>query len=366
MVIGILGGGQLARMMTLAGYPLGMKFVVLEPAEDACTTPAAKQLQGSYDDEALLTKLAEVADVVTYEFENVPAKSVEFLSDKVAVYPSAEALAVAQDRLNEKTLFLELNIPTPKFAPVKSLLELRQVMERIGYPAVLKTRREGYDGKGQAVLRSADELESAWQVMNNKPAIVEEFVNFDREVSVIAVRDRNGHTRCYPMTENAHDKGILRTSIARAHDSLEPQAHDYITRLLERMKYVGVMALELFQSGDQLLANECAPRVHNTGHWTQNGAITCQFENHLRAITGLPLGATDAIGHAAMVNLFDEAPSSERVLTHPHCHLHLYDKKPRVGRKIGHINIQCDDLTVFEGELQAMQALANNVTEKSP
>lgn len=367
MVVGILGGGQLARMMTLVGYPLGMKFIVLEPAEDACATPAAAQLQGNYDDEALLAELAEIADVVTYEFENVPARSVEFLSGKVAVYPPAQALAVAQDRLNEKTLFREMNIPTPKFAPVKSLAELQQVMECIvGYPAVLKTRHEGYDGKGQVVLRSADELESAWQVMNNKLAIVEEFVNFDREVSVIAVRDRNGHIRCYPMTENTHSNGILHTSIARPHESVEPQAHDYIIRLLERMEYVGVMALELFQKGDQLLANECAPRVHNSGHWTQDGAITCQFENHLRAITGLPLGATDVVGHAGMVNLIGDAPSSDQVLAHPHCHLHLYDKEPRLGRKIGHINIQCDDLTAFKAEFKAMQALADNTTAELP
>ncbi len=366
MVVGILGGGQLARMMTLAGYPLGMKFIVLEPVEDACATPAAMQLQGNYDDEALLAELAEIADVVTYEFENVPARSVEFLNGNVEVYPPAQALAVAQDRLNEKTLFREINIPTPKFAPVKSLAELQQVMEYIGYPAVLKTRREGYDGKGQVVLRSADKLESAWQIMNNKPAIVEEFVNFDREVSVIAVRDRNGHTRCYPMTENTHDNGILRTSITCSHEPVESQAHDYIVRLLDRMEYVGVMTLELFQDGAQLLANECAPRVHNSGHWTQDGATTCQFENHLRAISGLPLGFTNAVGYAGMVNLIGDAPSSDQILVHPYCHLHLYGKEPRLGRKVGHINIQCDDLAVFEAEFRAMQALANNTTAELP
>jgi 5-(carboxyamino)imidazole ribonucleotide synthase len=362
MVVGILGGGQLARMMALAGYPLGMKFIVLEPAKDACASPVAEQLVGAYDDEALLAQLAEKADVVTYEFENVPAKAVEFLTGKIDVYPPAQALAVAQDRLNEKTMFRELGIPTPEFAPIDSLEDLQQAMATIGYPAVLKTRREGYDGKGQAVLRCEADLENGWQAMYGKAAIVEAFVHFDREVSVIAVRDREGHTRCYPMTENTHRDGILRQSIARAHDAVEPMAHDYITRLLDKMEYVGVLALELFQDGDHLLANECAPRVHNSGHWTQNGAVTCQFENHIRAITGLPLGSTESIGHAGMVNLIGDVPESCTILEDQNAHLHLYGKDSRPGRKIGHVNIQAMDQATFKAALEKQMVLADKST----
>lgn len=357
MVVGILGGGQLARMMALAGYPLGLQFIVLEPAADACAAPVAGHLQGAYNDEALLAELATRADVVTYEFENVPARAVELLQDKVAVYPPAGALAVAQDRLNEKNLFRELDIPTPEFAPIDSLQALQQAMPTIGYPAVLKTRREGYDGKGQAVIRSDADLDAAWQAMQGKAAIVEAFVDFDREVSVIAVRDRNGETRCYPMTENTHKDGILHSSIARADDAVEPTAHDYIHRLLDRMEYVGVLALELFQKGERLLANECAPRVHNSGHWTQDGAVVSQFENHLRAVCGLPLGSTAPTGHAAMLNLIGQAPDSRAILAHDQAHLHLYGKEPRAGRKIGHININPSNQGDMERQLQALQAL---------
>lgn len=358
MIVGILGGGQLARMLALAGHPLGMDFIVLDPAEDACAAAVAMHLHGAYDDPELLAELAALADVITYEFENVPASAVEYLTQHCEVYPAARALAVAQDRLNEKTTFAELGIPTPPFAAINTLDELHAAMATIGYPAVLKTRREGYDGKGQAVLRGPDDLAAAWARLGGVAAIVEGFVPFTREISVLAVRDRDGHTACYPITENTHVDGILRQSIARPGDATEAQAHGYITRLLDHLGYVGVMALEIFQVGDTLLANECAPRVHNTGHWTQNGADTSQFENHLRAITGLPLGGTAAIGHAAMVNLIGNSPTAAEVLAHPHCHLHLYDKEPRPGRKIGHVNIRADDRIAFATTLQHMQTLA--------
>ncbi len=357
MVIGILGGGQLARMLALAGHPLGLQFVVLEPAEDACSAAVAEQITGAYDDETKLLALAEKADIVTFEFENVPARSVELLSDKVACYPPANALAVAQDRLNEKTLFQKLGIETPPFEAINTLQELESAIQHIGYPAVLKTRREGYDGKGQAVLKGPEDIESGWQAMMGKPAILEGFIPFDREVSIIAARSVSGETVFYPLAENTHKEGILRTSLVTENDPLQGLAEEYIGKLLNEMNYVGVLALELFQVGEQLLANECAPRVHNSGHWSQDGAVCCQFENHLRAICDLPLGSTRTIGHVAMLNLIGELPEIQQVLSHADAHLHLYDKAPRPGRKIGHINLCSEQQAAFEAQLQALQTL---------
>lgn len=357
MVIGILGGGQLARMLALAGHPLGLKFIILEPASDACSAMVAEHICGDYDDEMKLQELADKADIVTFEFENVPARSIELLAEKVTCYPPAQALALAQDRLNEKNMFKRLDIATPPYAAVDSLEMLQQAMEEIGYPAVLKTRREGYDGKGQAVLRSKGDLATGWQAIAGKAAIVEGFVPFDREFSIIAARRADGETVCYPLTENIHSGGILRTSIVRNNDPLQGLAEQYISRLLNEMNYVGVLALELFQQGDQLLANECAPRVHNSGHWTQDGAVCCQFENHLRAICGLPLGSTRSQDHVAMLNLISELPSSDTVLAEADAHLHLYHKAPRAGRKIGHINLCSDDSKRFALQLNSLQAL---------
>jgi len=359
MKVGILGGGQLARMLALAGYPLGQNFSVLDPGADVCSTVVAEQLQGDYVDQTLLAQLAEQVDVVTYEFENVPAAAVEFLAGKVPVYPPQQALATAQDRLKEKTLFRELGIDTPVFAAVNSLEELQQAMSTIGWPAVIKTRSEGYDGKGQAVLRQPDDLAPAWQALGGVPALVEAFVPFEREFSIIAVRSTTGEMVCYPLTENTHRDGILRLSIARPGDAMQSRAVEYAERILDKLDYVGVLALELFQAGDKLLANEFAPRVHNSGHWTQDGAVTCQFENHLRAISGLPLGATDTTGHAAMVNLIGDIPASEAVLSNRYAHLHLYGKTERPGRKVGHINICAPSEQQMADELKRLQALVD-------
>lgn len=357
MVVGVLGGGQLARMLALDGYPLGMQFVVLDPSADVCSAPVAQQLQGNYADEALLSQLADMVDVVTYEFENVPSSAVEYLNGKVPVFPPPQALATAQDRLNEKTLFRELAIATPEFAAINSLAELQQSMEQIGWPAVLKTRTQGYDGKGQAVLRQGDDLAAAWQSIGSVPAIVEAFVPFEREVSIIAARSRNGDIVCYPLTENIHQDGVLRYSIVCSDDPLQMLAEEYAQRLLTKLDYVGVLALELFQSGDQLLANEYAPRVHNSGHWTQDGAETSQFENHLRAVLGLPLGSTDAIGHTAMVNLIGTVPAIDNVLINTHSHIHLYGKEARPGRKLGHINLRAPSKDALEAALKSIQKL---------
>ncbi|MCF6218753.1 MAG: 5-(carboxyamino)imidazole ribonucleotide synthase [Gammaproteobacteria bacterium] len=356
MVVGILGGGQLARMLALAGHPLGLKFITLEPAKDACSAAVTEQLLGAYDDERLLSELADKADVVTFEFENIPADSVTLLSNKIPCYPPAKALAVTQDRLNEKRIFNHLNIPTAPYNRVNTLDDLEQAMESLGFPAILKTRREGYDGKGQARLDSAADIPKGWQAIAGKPAIVEGFVPFDREFSIIAVRSRTGETSCYPLTENNHKKGVLHTSIIRQNDPLQALAERHVNKLLNEMNYVGVLALELFQVGDHLLANEFAPRVHNSGHWTQDGAVCCQFENHLRAVCGLPLGSTRPLGHIAMLNIIGELPNINSILSLPDVHLHLYDKAARDGRKIGHINLCCEDKLHFDQQFEALQS----------
>lgn len=337
MVVGIVGGGQLAMMMALAGIPLGMRFIFLDPAKDACAAPLGEHLCGDYDDEALLNTLAEKADVVTYEFENVPASAIAILAQKIDVFPSERALATARDRLNEKSLFKDLDIPTVPFATIDSFDGLRQAVSTIGLPAILKTRTLGYDGKGQALLREQDDLAAAWESLGGVPLILEGFANFQREISIISVRGQNGELRYYPLSENHHSEGILRTAHSLPDDPKQSQAEAYAKRILEKLDYVGVMALELFDTEDGLLANEMAPRVHNSGHWSIEGAVTSQFENHLRAVAKLPLGSTDAIGYAKMINFIGEIPKASEVLSTQGAHLHDYNKKPMPGRKVGHV-----------------------------
>lgn len=357
MKVGVLGGGQLARMLALAGHSLGLEFTFLCPARDACAAPLGEHLRADFGDESALARLAERADVVTFEFENVPAQAVEFLSERVPVHPSAAALGVAQDRLREKRLFGELGIPVPPFAAVESLEDFVAAAKDIGLPCVLKTRTQGYDGKGQVVIRSSRELESAWKRLAGVPSIVEAFAPFERELSVIAVRGRNGETAFYPLAENTHRDGILRLSVSRPGDAMQAQAEGYAQRLLDELAYVGVLALELFQVGDELLANEFAPRVHNSGHWTIEGAETSQFQNHLRAILGWPLGSTAPTGHAAMVNLIGTLPDPVPVLAEPHVHFHAYGKAPRPGRKLGHATLCASDQQVLRARLNALLEL---------
>jgi 5-(carboxyamino)imidazole ribonucleotide synthase len=363
MKIGILGGGQLARMLALAGYPLGLEFIVLDPNVDAGAVPLAEHLHGYYNDPVLLAQLAEKADIVTYEFENVPAEVAQFLSEHTQVHPNANSLAVAQDRLLEKNFFHQLAIPTAKFAAVDNLTDLQRVMPDIGYPAILKSRRMGYDGKGQVVLKSADDLAAAWDSMQGAAAIVEGFVNFSREVSIIAARRQQGEIAFYPLSENQHKSGILRVSVAAENDVLQNQAQDYVTRLLEKLDYVGVIALELFEVNGQLIANEFAPRVHNSGHWTIEGAETSQFENHLRAICDLPLGSTKIRGFAGMVNFIGNVPSSEQILSLENAHLHLYAKQPRKGRKVAHATVRCDNVVTFNDVLAKLVELAKQTDD---
>ena len=358
MNVGMVGGGQLARMLALAGYPLGLQFQTLDPAPDACAGQVAALIQGDYHHAARLAELAAWAEVVTFDFENVPADAARVLTEQVAVYPPAEALALAQDRLLEKTLFWELGIPTPTFATVDSLEELHSAVLRVELPAVLKTRRLGYDGKGQRILRVVEDIEPAWQALGGTPLILESFVPFEREVSILALRSRDGTTARYPLVENHHRDGILRLSRAPCHwPELEREGWDYAHRLLERLNYVGVLAVEFFVKDGRLIANEMAPRVHNSGHWTIEGAETSQFENHLRAILGLPLGSAAAVGHALMVNAIGNLPEPAAVLAIPGAHYHAYGKAARPGRKVGHITLRADDPKTLRAGLERLLPL---------
>ena len=363
MIVGIVGGGQLARMLALAGYPLGLEFVFLDPAPDASAVSLGKHLCGGFDDRALLARLAALADVVTYEFENVPQDSITFLSEHIAVHPSPHALAIARDRLREKMLFHKLGIPTPPFAEVCTRADLEDAVVEIGLPAVLKTRTLGYDGKGQVVLMHPEDLDTAWTQLGGIPLILERFIAFDREVSVIAVRGLNGDTEFYSLTKNTHRNGVLLFSLSCPGDPMQHLAQDYARRLLDTLGYVGVLVLELFQVGDALLANEMAPRVHNSGHWTIEGAETSQFENHLRAILGLPLGTTASVGYAAMANFIGTMPEAGRVLALSGTHLHTYNKETRPGRKLGHATLWAQDERTFLGGLDKLLALTQQGPE---
>jgi len=342
-VVAVLGGGQLGRMLGIAGLPLGLRFRFLDPAADAPAASLGPLVVGELGDRQALITVAEDAVAVTYEWEGVPADGARFLEARGhRVLPPTSALDVAQDRLAEKTLFRRLGIGTPEFAAVDDRGGLDRAVHTIGFPAVLKTRRGGYDGKGQRVLRHTDELGPAWDDLGGVPLLLEQLVPFDREVSVLAVRGRDGETAHWPLVENEHRAGILRVSRAPApgtDTALERLAADYAGRVLDELEYVGVLAIELFQMGGDLLANELAPRVHNSGHWTIEGAVTSQFENHLRAVMGWPLGATGARGASGMVNCIGALPDPATVLALPGAHLHDYGKAPRAGRKLGHVTV---------------------------
>ena len=342
--IGILGGGQLARMLAIAGAPLGHRFLVVDSAEDACAAQVAPLQRADWRDFDSLARFAAKIDVATFDFENVPAETAQWLTAHTRVFPNPAALAVAQDRLVEKTLFGEIGLDTPTFATVDSVDDLRQAVERTGLPAVLKTRRLGYDGKGQFVLRAAADVDNAWQALGGVPLILEAFIPFESEISVIAVRSRNGEFRHYPLTRNWHRGGILSASLAPVvvDEALAQTAVSRARVLAERLDYVGVFALELFVSQGRLLGNEMAPRVHNSGHWTIEGTACSQFENHIRAVLGLPLGDTAAQGFSAMLNWIGALPDARPVLAEARAHWHDYGKSPREGRKVGHATLRAD------------------------
>lgn len=340
-------------MLTLAGYPLGMTFRFYDPAPDACAGQVGELVCGEWNDTAALAKFCEGLDVVTYEFENVPVSIVRDVAKHVPVFPSIEALEVAQHRIREKQMFAKSGLNVQRYAQVNSADEAREACVRIGMPCVAKTTGGGYDGKGQCVVRTNDDAARVWELLGKRELIVEEFVRFEREVSLIGVRDRHGNFCAYPLTENRHENGILRESIAPASDvssSVRRDAEAHVRTLMDQLKYVGVLAVEFFvmqdASGNQtLIANEMAPRVHNSGHWTMDGAVTSQFENHLRAIGNLPLGDCASVPGTCtrMVNFIGAMPDPHKVLSIRGVHLHNYGKTSRDGRKVGHANLVAAD-----------------------
>jgi 5-(carboxyamino)imidazole ribonucleotide synthase len=345
MTIGILGGGQLGYMLALAGYPLGLHFRFLDPSPEAPVGRIAHRVTAEFTDEQALGKFAHGLELVTYEFENVPVEAARFLAERVPVFPPAAALEEAQDRLREKRLFQRLGIPMTECAEIAKREEFDSAVKQVGLPAVLKTCRMGYDGKGQLLLRTQEEVEKAGQELLRVPLVLEKFVPFTREVSILGVRSRRGEMAFYPLVENHHREGILRLSLApapRLSASLQQIAEEAARKVLETLDYAGVICLEFFELEGKLLANEMAPRVHNSGHWTIEGAVTSQFENHLRAVLGMPLGSTAAVGCSAMVNLIGELPEVEQVLEVANAHLHLYGKTPRPRRKVGHVTVRAE------------------------
>jgi 5-(carboxyamino)imidazole ribonucleotide synthase len=357
VTIGILGGGQLGYMLALAGYPLDFHFRFLDPSPQAPVGRIAPRVTAEYADYEALDKFAHGLALVTYEFENVPVEAARHLAQHVPVYPPPQALEAAQDRLNEKILFQKLGIPTTEFVAIDSVAELDSAVRKLGLPCVLKTRRLGYDGKGQWVLRSQDDVAQLQKDSPSAPLILENFVSFTRELSILAVRGRSGETAFYPLVENHHRQGILRLSLAPAPaltPALQKEAESAALRILEALDYAGVLAVELFQCGGHLLANEIAPRVHNSGHWSIEGAVTSQFENHLRAVAGLPLGETRILGCSAMLNLIGEVPELAELLATPDAHPHLYGKSLRPRRKVGHVTVRAESAAQLSARLKQL------------
>ncbi|UPG92313.1 5-(carboxyamino)imidazole ribonucleotide synthase [Luteibacter aegosomaticola] len=345
-------------MLALAASPLGIRTLVVDGSADACAGQVTDLVVADWFDDAALDTFAGQVDVITFDFENVPAAVAERLASKVAVFPNPRALAVAQDRLSEKTLFRECGLGTPDFEPVDTREDLVRAVERIGAPAVLKTRRLGYDGKGQFRLKTVADIDAAWAALGEAAGqvglILEAFVPFEREVSVVAVRGRDGAFRSYPLTRNWHVDGVLSLSLAPAPgstDELERAANAHARKVAEALDYVGVFALELFVCNGRLLGNEMAPRVHNSGHWTIEGAHTSQFENHVRAVLGLPLGDTGVRGPSAMLNWIGEMPDPAPVLNVADGHWHDYGKEARPGRKVGHATVCAPDAGSLRGKL---------------
>lgn len=360
MKVGVVGGGQLARMLAQAGRAVGVECRFLSPDPHACATPFGAHLCADYDDPDGQQRLVDWADVLTYEFENVPVSVVESLERRRPVYPSSAALAASQDRLVEKRRFKALGLATAEFRPVETLAELHDAAADIGMPAILKSRVQGYDGKGQTLVRHRGEFQAAWDIVGRGPSILEAVVPFDRELSIIAARARTGETVFYPVSENHHRQGVLRLSLSRPGDGMQVQAEAMIMRLLCDLDYVGVLTLELFQVGNRLLANEMAPRVHNSGHWTIEAAPTSQFENHLRAVCGWPLAPSTPVRQAAMVNLIGDLPSEAHLRTVPGAAPHFYGKAARPGRKVGHVTLTSveKELDLFDGRLARLLQIA--------
>lgn len=356
--MGIIGAGQLGRMLALAGYPLGLRFVFLDKSADAPGGQVGSLITGEFGDRDRLAELAGAVDIITFDVENVPVEALREIAERVRFLPPVPALATAQDRLAEKDLFVELCIPTPRFGAVHDLAGLLSAVAEMGYPCVAKTRRLGYDGRGQRFLRRDADVETAWNELAGVPLILEAYVPFDCEISVIGVRGVNGETACYPISRNHHEAGILRYSIAPfLQPKLQREAERYLVRVLDHFDYAGVLTIEFFVEDGELLANEMAPRVHNSGHWTIEGAVTSQFENHIRALLGLPLGDTSAVGHSGMLNFLGRLPPLEAALAIPGAHFHSYGKTPRPARKLGHCTVTAADPAERDRRLDQLLAM---------
>jgi 5-(carboxyamino)imidazole ribonucleotide synthase len=338
--VGIVGAGQLGRMLALAGYPLGIKCLFLDRSASSPGGQLAPILTGELEDSSLLSQLAAQSQVVTFDWENIAGKALEPLEQMTLVRPPRAALEAAQDRLHEKALFSQLKIPVAAHCAIDSKDDLVRAARRIGLPGVLKTRRLGYDGKGQYTIKGEADIGAAWATMGAAGLIFEKFQDFSREVSIIGARSASGRMVFYPLTANVHQDGILRYSVAPfANTLLERSARAHLQRILKALNYIGVLAVEFFVVNGRLVANEMAPRVHNSGHWTIEGCVTSQFENHLRAICDLPLGSTRAVGHAVMINFLGKMPDRDALLAIDGLAYHDYGKEPRPGRKVGHCTI---------------------------
>lgn len=363
MRIGVLGGGQLGLMLAEAGEPLGLEFRFLDPSPEAPAGRLRAHEVASFDDHAAIDRFAREIDLATFEFENVGAASLERLARAVPLRPGVESLRMKQDRLVEKEFLVACGIEVPRFASIETEGDLRPAIAKVGVPAILKTRRFGYDGKGQEVVADAGSLESAWRALGGAPCILEARIDFAREVSALLVRGLDGETRGWSLVENLHRGGILRRSIApapRTSPAIASLAGEWTARLAERLDHVGVLALELFETRDgRLLANEFAPRVHNSGHWTIEGARTSQFENHLRAIAGMPLGSTEPAGHGVMINLIGETPDLHDLLAVERAAVHLYGKSPRPGRKLGHVTVVGASPREIEASVERLESLVD-------
>lgn len=362
MRIGIIGAGQLGQMLGFAARKLGDKCHFIDPGAHPPAAACGEVIRRPFDDAEALAELASRCDVITYEFENVPVAALHKIEEPVPIYPPPEALRHAQDRLDEKRLFAALDIPLPAYRTVDSRDDIEAAVDALGLPVVIKTRRLGYDGKGQFLVRERTQIDAAWEALGKSALIAEEWVPFDFEVSCIGARSVSGEMVIYPLSRNVHEDGILRTSRSPVDaPALAALAEDYVRRMLEHLEYVGVLALELFVCGDRLLANEFAPRVHNSGHWSIEGSQTSQFENHLRAITDRSLGSTAGLGHAGMVNLIGEIPLATRQLGVGT--LHDYGKSPRPGRKLGHITVTAQ--TAAERDA-LLDSIVETVTDCAP
>ncbi len=364
MRIGVLGGGQLGRMLGLAGIPLGLEFRFFDASAEAPALAAGELVCGSYEDAAALQRFAADVDVITYEFENVPVQALDLLATAAPIRPGRRALEVSQDRVNEKSFFAEAGVATGEWRKADTLEELKSAAAELG-DCIVKTRRMGYDGKGQMRIKTPADCETAWNLTSNGGLIVEKVVPFDRELSQVAVRGVDGDIRFWPLVENVHKDGILHTTTAPAQGvapSMKRQAENMIRSVMEMLEYVGVLTIEFFDVDGSLLANEMAPRVHNSGHWTIEGSVTSQFENHVRAIAGLPLGHAEARFASVMINCIGAMPPAPAVLQHDGVHLHDYGKAAREGRKVGHITI-CDEPPTGESLKDKVEHLERLVEE---